>query len=741
MLRWKSSLKPAASGDDNPGTTNLVNDWSMDETSGTRADSHGSADLTDNNTVTSATGVISNAASFNPANSEYLSSSTQPVTGTVARATECWFKTSYSGTDGQCITDYGAGSTGARWRIGIDNGGLVALRVFGATKIWDSSWNDGNWHHLVMQVAASSDCDDVEVYVDGTLDTSASGASATVSIDTGTGSQRIGLRSNATNGFNGQIDEFRNWNRVLTSAEITWLYNSGSGRAYSDVSAGGITLETEATTTATSFATPTDIDVNIPAVSIDDILLLLCTTTNVSQPTDSPPSGWTKIREQDNSSASGATVAAYWKRSSVSAVATTESWSAFYPSGESYYIWVGSYSGCTTSGSPIDTSDGNEVGFSSSVATSFTTNVTNTMVVSMAGTYNQTVTWSPSAEIVETNYNGSNWASVNGSIESTAGSKTVTATLSGNARSSIVTVALRDTASTNNNFDFTVTTTTSSETFTIPCQNSGTFDATVDWGDGSTSAITAYNDADLAHIYATAGDHDISISGTFPNIYFNNGGDKDKVKSVTNLGSVGWTSFQRSFRGCSNMTSFDAGDCDTSSATSAREMFYNCTSLTSVDVSSFDTSSVTTMQYIFGFCSSITSLDLSNFDTSSVTLFANAFRSCTSLTSVDVSSFDTSSATNMISMFSSCSSLTTVTGIEDFDITGLAANQMTNFLNSSTLSTAVYDELLVNWEGQTGYNNQNPHFGSSTYTAGSAAATARAALVTAGWSITDGGTA
>jgi len=231
----------AASGDDNPGTTNLVNDWSMDETSGTRADSHGSADLTDNNTVTSATGVISNAASFDPANSEYLSSSTQPVTGTVARATECWFKTSYSGTDSQCITDYGSGNTGERWRIEIDDGGLVALRVFGATKIWDSSWNDGNWHHLVMQVAASSECDDVEVYVDGTLDTSASGASATVSINTGTGSQRIGIRSNTTKGFNGQIDEFRNWNRVLTSAEITWLYNGGSGRSYSAVSGGGAT--------------------------------------------------------------------------------------------------------------------------------------------------------------------------------------------------------------------------------------------------------------------------------------------------------------------------------------------------------------------------------------------------------------------------------------------------------------------------------------------------------------------
>ncbi len=480
----------------------------------------------------------------------------------------------------------------------------------------------------------------------------------------------------------------------------------------------------------------------------------------------------------------------------------------------------------------------------------------------------------------------------------------------------------------NNNFDFTVTTTTSSETFTIRCNNSGTFDATVDWGDESTSAITAYDDADLTHTYATADDYDISISGTFPNIYFNGTGDRAKVKSVTNLGSVGWTSFFGSFKGCSNMTSFDAGDCDTSSATNVREMlrscssltsldlsnfdtsgvnasyamyhtfsgcssltsldlsgfdtssvtdmrvmFDGCTSLTSLDVSSFDTSSVTAMQSMFKDCSSltsldvtsfdtsgvttmksmfedcssltsldvsdfdtssvtsmqsmfkdcenITSLDVSSFDTSSVTAMQSMFNDCENITSLDVSSFDTSSATNMSGMFRECSSLTsidlssfdtssvtnislmfwacssstsidvssfdtssvtnmkqmfsycsaltsldvssfdtssvtdmkqmfqatgggtaqlTITGIEDFDITAVSTDYMTNLMSSTGgLSTTVYDELLVNWEGQTGYNNQNPHFGSSKYTAGGAAATARADLVTAGWSITDGG--
>jgi len=294
---------------------------------------------------------------------------------------------------------------------------------------------------------------------------------------------------------------------------------------------------------------------------------------------------------------------------------------------------------------------------------------------------------------------------------------------------------------TNDNFDFTVTTTTSSETFTIPCNNSGTFDATVDWGDESTSAITAYDDADLTHTYATADDYDISISGTFPNIYFNGTGDRAKVKSVTNLGSVGWTSFFGSFKGCSNMTSFDAGDCDTSSATSVREMLRSCSSLTSLDLSNFDTSGVNAsyaMYYTFSGCSSLTSLDLSSFDTSSVTSMRKMFDGCSSITSLDVSSFDTSNVTDMRNMFTDCS-LTTITGIEDFDITAVSTDYMTSFLNSATLSTTVYDELLVNWEGQTGYNNQNPHFGSSKYTAGSAAATARADLVTAGWSITDGG--
>lgn len=260
-------------------------------------------------------------------------------------------------------------------------------------------------------------------------------------------------------------------------------------------------------------------------------------------------------------------------------------------------------------------------------------------------------------------------------------------------------------------------TTTSSETITIPCQNVGTFNAVIDWGDGTAnSTITTYNDVDLAHVYATAGDHTISITGTFPNIYFNNVGDKLKIKKVLNLGTVGWTSLVAAFRGCTNLTEFTAGSTDTSNVASMGSLFRNCSGLTSIDVSSFNTTNVTDM--------------------------AIMFTGCSGLTSIDLSSFVTTSATSMPYMFQSCSLLTSIVGAEDFDITGLnSTGDLTNFITVGKMTTAQYDNLLVNWEAQAVFAGMSPSFGASKYTGGSAAATARAALISAdGWTITDGGT-
>ena len=293
-------------------------------------------------------------------------------------------------------------------------------------------------------------------------------------------------------------------------------------------------------------------------------------------------------------------------------------------------------------------------------------------------------------------------------------------------------------------FAMIVATTTASETFTIPCQNVGTFNAIIDWGDSSTpSTITAYNDADLAHVYNSPGDHVIRITGTFPNIYFNNGGDKLKVKSVENLGEVGWTRLNRAFFGCTNMTSFTAGTTDTSAVTDISVMFYNCTGLTSLDISGINTTLVTSMWIMFRNCTVLTSLDVTNFNTASVTDTSSMFSGCTGLTSLDVTNFNTASVTDISSMFYNCTSLTDIIGVDTFNIGGLdSAGDLSNFAFNVTLPTARYDALLLAWEAQDPFDGMSPDFGSSTYTGGGAVATARASLISRdGWTITDGGVA
>lgn len=242
-----------------------------------------------------------------------------------------------------------------------------------------------------------------------------------------------------------------------------------------------------------------------------------------------------------------------------------------------------------------------------------------------------------------------------------------------------------------NPFVLVMATTGADEVVTIPCQNVGTFNATINWGDGSSSTITTYNDANLAHTYAVAGDHTIRITGTFPNISFANGGDKLKVKGVLNLGDVGWISLYQGFMGCTNLADFVVGSTDTSAIDSTFAMLYNCSSLTSLDFSSFTTALVNNMGF----------------------------------------------------MFWGCSGLTDIVGVEDFDIEGLdSTGDLDNFATNVTLPTSRYDALLINWDAQNPFDGMSPNFGNSKYTGGGTAAAARANLIaTDGWSITDGGIA
>jgi hypothetical protein len=181
-------------------------------------------------------------------------------------------------------------------------------------------------------------------------------------------------------------------------------------------------------------------------------------------------------------------------------------------------------------------------------------------------------------------------------------------------------------------FVFTIATSAADEVFTMPTLSGYTYDYTVDWGDGNTSgACTSYDDADAAHTYATAGTYTIAVSGTMQSIKFYDSTAASQLTSVSNLGYMGWTSFNASFRGCPNVISWESGDCNTANVTSMYAMFYdNGVWGAPPDLSSLDTANVTTMREMFtnntGWGAPP---DLSSFDTANVTDMYRMFYSNT----------------------------------------------------------------------------------------------------------------
>jgi len=244
-------------------------------------------------------------------------------------------------------------------------------------------------------------------------------------------------------------------------------------------------------------------------------------------------------------------------------------------------------------------------------------------------------------------------------------------------------------------------TTSSSETITLPA--TGVNDFTVDWGDGS--AIEAVTTASPSHVYASAGNYDITIEGTCPKWRFANAGDKLKIKDVSQWGSVGFIDLNRAFTGCSNMTTSASDAGGFSAVTNMEYMFYGASSA-NPDVSNWDVSSVANMVFMFNGASSANP-DVSNWDVSSVANMYGMFYGA-SVANPDVSNWNVSSVINMSYMF-----------------------------YNAGLSNTNYDKLLSAWSLQTLQLNVPFHAGTAKYTE----TAARAVLTSSpnNWTITDGG--
>ncbi len=212
-------------------TDNLESYWKLDEESGVRYDSVIATgnDLTDNNTVLFDTGVIGNAADcelgeyFSHANNESLS------TGDIDFAFATWVKfRSFPDTYMPIITKWGG--LGNEYILDIDNptdrlrfvtNGSVRATTFGALST--ATWYFVYGYH-------DSVANEVGISVnDGTVDTAATSGPAA----SGGTVFYLGRRTAPSYYYDGLIDETGFWkNRILSSGEVTDLYNLGSGLTY-----------------------------------------------------------------------------------------------------------------------------------------------------------------------------------------------------------------------------------------------------------------------------------------------------------------------------------------------------------------------------------------------------------------------------------------------------------------------------------------------------------------------------
>ena len=194
-------------------------------------------------------------------------------------------------------------------------------------------------------------------------------------------------------------------------------------------------------------------------------------------------------------------------------------------------------------------------------------------------------------------------------------------------------------------------------TLTLPLVQDYRYDFTIDWGDGNSSVVTSYNDPDIEHTYASAGDYSITILGQVEAWSFDAKGDKDKLISVEELGTVGWVNLDSAFDGCSNLTTVFGGD--TSNVVNMARMFYDAVQARP-DTSTWNTGNVTRISSMFN-GATVATPDTSNWDTSNMKSISWAFRDAIAA-NPNTSNWDTSNVTDMSGVFYNAESATPDTG-------------------------------------------------------------------------------
>ena len=275
----------------------------------------------------------------------------------------------------------------------------------------------------------------------------------------------------------------------------------------------------------------------------------------------------------------------------------------------------------------------------------------------------------------------------------------------------------------------------------LPLTGTGTYNMTVDWGDGNSDVITVWNQAERTHTYGAIGTYVITIVGTCTGFNFANSGDRLKLLSIQSWGQLRLkTSLViGAFSGCANLNLSTVSDAlNLSGEITLVGLFSGCTSLTSINnVNDWDVSSITTANGAFANCTNFNS-DISNWDVSKITNFTQMFNGCTNFNQ-DISGWDVSKGTLFTSMFRDCVAFDQNLG--SWDVSN--ATSLANFMigkTPATFSATNLDGIYNGWSQLTFLNSGlTPNFGTAKYTAAGSAGRLILTSAPNNFIITDGG--
>ena len=224
----------------NPATTseltsNLVAYYTFDSDQTTDADG-GTYNLTKTGTVNSATGKISNGCDFTArSTSNYLSRADDAALDPSNITVQAWVNLSTISFDQGIVTKWWDG-TQRSWGLSFEpsawgfyfdcaNSGSNTDHIARNTI---TGLSTGVWYHVV----GTYDGTTVKLYTNGVLGATTAGLSGGLSGNAVQMAIGVDGRATPSQALGGYIDEVAIWSRALSSAEVTSLYNSGSGLQY-----------------------------------------------------------------------------------------------------------------------------------------------------------------------------------------------------------------------------------------------------------------------------------------------------------------------------------------------------------------------------------------------------------------------------------------------------------------------------------------------------------------------------